>query len=107
MNDQTILLFFLILFTAGTLFLYLWKAKKEVEYKGDERWKAIQYKAVNIANYSNYILLLILGIATALEVWMKISTTIAFNRMILYGLFFIGFRNVLELVALLYWDRAM
>lgn len=107
MNDQTILLFFIILSTAVTLFLYLWKAKKEVEYKGDERWKAIQYNAINVANYSNYILLLILGIVAGVEVWMKVSTTIPFNRMILYGLFFIGFRNVLELVALLYWDRAM
>ena len=59
MNEQIIILFFLIAGISITLFLYLWKAKKEVEYKKDERWQFIQNKANHTANYSNYILIIL------------------------------------------------
>ena len=39
MNEQITILFFLIVGMGITLFLYLWKAKKEVDYKKDERWQ--------------------------------------------------------------------
>ncbi|WP_279233071.1 hypothetical protein [Clostridium niameyense] len=42
MNEQTIILFFLIVGTGITLFLYVWKAKKDIDYKKDERWQLIQ-----------------------------------------------------------------
>lgn len=37
MNDQVIILFFLIVFLGGTLFLNVWKDKKEIEYKKETR----------------------------------------------------------------------
>lgn len=35
MNEQAIILFFLIIGVVVTLFLYIWKAKKEIQYKKD------------------------------------------------------------------------
>ena len=45
MNEQTIFLIFLVAALAVTLGLYLLKAKKQMQYKGDERWKLIQLLA--------------------------------------------------------------
>lgn len=42
MNKQTIILFFLIVSLGVTLSLYIFKAKKQMNYMWDERWKMIQ-----------------------------------------------------------------
>ena len=42
MNEQTIILFFLIVSLGVTLSLYIFKAKKQMNYMGDERWEMIQ-----------------------------------------------------------------
>ena len=49
MNEQIIILIFLVLALGATLWLYILKAKKQVEYKGDERWLTIQLKANQFA----------------------------------------------------------
>ena len=41
MNEQTIILIFLVMALGITLWLYILKAIKQVNYKGDERWKLI------------------------------------------------------------------
>ena len=38
MNEQTIILIFLVMALVITLWLYILKAIKQVNYKGDERW---------------------------------------------------------------------
>ena len=45
MNEQTIILFFLIVSLGVTLSLYIFKAKKQMNYMGDERWEMIQLKS--------------------------------------------------------------
>ena len=55
MNEQIILLIFLVAALAVTLGLYFLKAKKQIQYKGDERWKLIQLNANNAANISNAV----------------------------------------------------
>ncbi len=42
MNEQNILLIFPVAALAVTLGLYFLKAKKQMQYKGDERWKMIK-----------------------------------------------------------------
>ena len=42
MNEQNILLTFPVATLAVTLGLYFLKAKKQMQYKGDERWKMIK-----------------------------------------------------------------
>ncbi len=105
MNEQAIILFFLIVFTGITLFLYMWKSKKESDYKNDERWQVIQLKANNAANFSNYILIVLIAIGDIVSLFSDIQTTFTFNRVLIYGLLFIGFRNVIEFFALLYFDK--
>ena len=52
MNEQTIILFFLIVSLGVTLSLYIFKAKKQMNYMGDERWEMIQLKSYRIASIS-------------------------------------------------------
>ena len=42
MNEQTIILFFLIVSLGVTLSLYIFKAKKQMNYMGDDTTKIIQ-----------------------------------------------------------------
>lgn len=107
LNEQTIILFFLIVFTGITLSLYLWKAKKEVEYKKDERWQLIQNKGNNAANFSNYILIVLIAIGDIVSIFSDIQTTFTFNRVLIYGLLFIGFHNAIEFFSLLYFDKRL
>ena len=62
MNEQRFLLIFLVAALTATLGLYLLKAKKQMQYKGDERWQLIQLKANNSANITNGILILLLAV---------------------------------------------
>ena len=68
MNEQIIILIFLVLALGATLWLYILKAKKQVEYKGDERWLTIQLKANQSANIANWTLIILLAIATSVPV---------------------------------------
>jgi len=107
MNEQAIISFFLIVFTGITLFLYIWKAKKEIEYKKDERWQVIQNKANNAANYSNYILIVLLAVGEAILTFSDIQITLTLNRVLIYGVLFIGLHNAIELFALRYFDNQL
>ncbi|MGO5092644.1 hypothetical protein [Clostridium sp. LCP25S3_F10] len=107
MNEQTIILFFLIVGTGITLFLYIWKAKKEIEYKKDERWQLIQNKANNAVNYLSYILIVFLALGEAVLLFYDIQITFTLNRVLTYGVLLIGLRNVIELFALRYFDKGM
>ena len=103
MNEQIVLLILLIAALAVTLGLYILKARKEVQYKGDERWETIQVKAGDAANWANTILLVLI----VLQVVVDTQATITIQRAITCALLFIGLRNLLELAATLYFDRQM
>lgn len=107
MNEQIIILFFLIIGTVTTLFLYIWKAKKEIQYKKDERWQFIQNKANNTANCSNYILIVLLAIGNGISISSNVQVTFTFNRVLTYGILFIALRNAIELFALKYFDKQL
>ncbi len=104
MNEQIILLIFLIAALIATLGLYFLKAKKQVQYKGDERWGLIQLKANNVANISNSILLIVLVI---LPLFIDSQTTFTFQRVITFALIYIGVRNLIELIAIIYFNRQL
>lgn len=105
MNEQFILLFLIIFFTATTLFLYIFKANRNVYYKNDERWSFIQNKANNVANYSNQILIVFIAVADIIVLFSDIQMTFTLNRILTYAIIFIGLRNTIELFALKYFDK--
>lgn len=105
MTEQTIILIFLILALGATLWLYFLRAKKQVLYKGDERWQMIQLKANQTANISNYILLILVFIGTIIPMFSDIEIVFTLQRVTLFVEFFIGIRNVIELVAIKYFDK--
>lgn len=108
MNEQIILLLFVIPSAGITIFLPFWKSKKEITYKKDERWQLIQNKANNAANYLNYILLILfIFIGQTISNNSDIEITITLNRLCTYGVCFLGLRNAVELFALRYFDNQM
>ena len=107
MNEQIIILIFLVLALVATLWLYILKAKKQVEYKGDERWLTIQLKANQFANIANWTLIILLAIATSVPLFIDIQIMFTLDRVILFGELFIGLRNLLELIAIMYFDKQL
>ena len=104
MNEQTIYLSFLVGALAVTLGLYLLKAKKQMQYKGDERWKLIQLSANNAANISNTVLIVLLVV---LLLFIDSQTTFTLQRLVTFALIYIGIRNLIELVATIYFDKRL
>ena len=96
MNEQTIILFFLIVSLGVTLSLYIFKAKKQMNYMGDERWEMIQLKSYRIASISTWLLIIVLLI---LPIFVDSQSTITIQRLTIFCLFYIGARNLLELSA--------
>lgn len=105
MTEQMIILIFLVLALAVTFWLYFLKAKKEVEYKKDERWQTIQLKANQTANIANSILILLVFVGTLIPFFIDTEIVFTLQRVTIFGVFFIGMRNLLELVAIKYFDK--
>lgn len=104
MNEQTIFLIFLVSALAVTLGLYFLKAKKQMQYKGDERWKLIQLNANNTANISNTVLIVLIVV---LPLLIDSQTTFTLQRVVTFVLIYIGIRNLIELVATIYFDKRL
>lgn len=102
--EQKILLALLITALCATLALYILKAKKQVAYKGDERWELVQVRANNAANAVNLVLLALL---IALPFVADGESTLTLNRVGTFGVLYIGLRNLIELGATVYWDRQL
>ena len=104
MKEQMILLVFLVAALAVTLGLCFLKARKQVQYKGDERWDWIQLKANIAANMANSILI---GVLAVLPLLMDVQRTITVQRAIAFALLYLGLRNLLELLATIYFDKQL
>lgn len=102
MNEQTILLIFLVAALVVTLGLYFLKARKQMQYKGDERWKLIQLNANNAANISNTVLIILLVV---LALFTDSQMTFTLQRVVTFALIYIGIRNLIELIATIYFDK--
>lgn len=104
MNEQMIILTFLVIALAATLSLYLLKAVRQVRYKGDEHWGLIQLKANTVANIVNGGLIILLAV---LPLFINSQTTFTFQRVTSFGLIYLGVRNLIELFAIVYFDRQL
>lgn len=104
MNEQIIILIFLVIAVGATLQLYISKAMKQVKYKGDERWQLIQLKANTVANIVNGGLIILLAI---LPLFINSQTTFTFQRVSIWGLIYLGIRNLIELFAIVYFDKQL
>jgi hypothetical protein len=107
MTEQTIILIFLVLSVGATLWLYFLKAKKEVQYKRDERWQMIQVKANQTANIANWILIILVFVGASIPLFSDTEIVFTLQRVTIFGEFFIGMRNLLELVAIKYLDKQL
>ena len=90
MTEQTIFLILLFCALAATLGLYILKAAKQTAYRGDERWQTVQLKAGVLADATNWLLIFLL-----------------LNRIGTLYMIYFGFRNLVELAAVLFYDRQL
>ena len=104
MHEQTLLLILLLCALAATLGLYILKAVKQTQYKGDERWQTIQLRAGTLADATNWALLFLQLAASLL---LDGQTTLTLNRVGTLYLIYFGFRNLVELCGLLVLDRRL
>ena len=88
MNEQIIILIFLVLALGATLWLYILKANQS-------------------ANIANWTLIILLAIATSVPLFIDIQIMFTLDRVILFGELFIGLRNLLELIAIMYFDKQL
>lgn len=107
MNEQRFILVFLLLAVGATIWLYFFKAKKQIIYKGDERWQMIQLKANQAANIVNQILLILVAIGTTITLFTEKEIVFTLTRITIFGTIFIGMRNWIELIALKYYDNQL
>ena len=107
MTEQTIILIFLVLAAGITLWLYFLKAKKEINYKRDERWQMIQVKANQTANIANWILIILVFVGTLIPLFSDTEIVFTLQRVTIFGEFYVGIRNLLELVAIMYYDKQL
>ena len=104
MTEQTILLILLFCALAATLGLYILKAAKQTAYRGDERWQTVQLKAGVLADATNWLLIfLLLGAA----IFADGEATFTLNRIGTLYMIYFGFRNQVELAAVLFYDRQL
>ena len=107
MNDQLFILILLVLTVIATIWLYMLKAKKQIIYQGDERWQLIQLKANQIANIINWILIVLIFVGTIYPFFYNKEITFTLTRVTIFGMYFIGMRNLIELIALKYLDQRL
>lgn len=104
MNEQIILLLLLVIAATATTWLGVFKTKKQVQYKGDERWQLIQLKANNTANLANSFLLVLLAV---LPLFVNNQATFTLQRVMIFALIYLGGRNLIELSATIYFDKQL
>lgn len=107
MLEQIIILIFLVLALGITLELYILKAKKEMLYRRDERWKLIQIKANQVANISNWFIVLLVVVGTLVPLVSHEEIVFTLQRVTIFLEIFIGVHNFLELLAIKYYDKRL
>lgn len=105
MIQQIIILILLVSALSLTLCLYMLEAKKQVEYKEDERWQLIEYKANKYSDIANSILMILVFVVTTIGLFVPFKVTFTLTRVSIYVLIFMGFRNAIKFFALLILDK--
>lgn len=85
MIEQAIILVTLLLALGATLFLYLLRAKKQIEYRGDERWQAVQHRAYGAARWADQLLILVLVVAVTVLLFVPVEMSFTLGRVVLMG----------------------
>ncbi len=101
--EQGIILALLVAALASILASLIVRARKQAAYRNDERWKLVQVKAGEAAKIADLLLLLVILVASRMDE----STLIPLGRIILAAEVFFGFRCLIELGGLLYYDRKL
>lgn len=107
MGEQSVILLLLLVAVGITLFLYIWKARKSVEYRNDERWNLILLKSANTANVANWLLIVVLAVGATIPLFCEWEIVLSLTRVVIFGELFIGIRNALELWGIVYYDKTM
>lgn len=105
MNEQHIILIFLTIAVISTFSLYFWKAIKQIKNKNDERWNLILLKSKKGIDILHWAFLAIISIGMLTPSIQEISFPTKRILLILYIL--LGFRDLIELIGLIYYEHTI
>lgn len=105
MSENTILLILILAAVVFTFWLYIWRAVRQVKNMNDERWNLVLLKAKSVTEITYWILILSVAILIMMPEIQKI--TFSLNRILTYTILFFGFRNLVELIGLFYYERTL
>lgn len=105
MNEQIIILVLTVIALVSTLWLYIWRAVRQVQNENDERWVLVLLKAKKISELSDWLLILLVGILIAIPTIQDVLFPL--KRILLMGILFFGLRNLIELIGLIYYNRKL
>lgn len=104
MYEQIFILICLVVALVATLWLYTLKAKKKMKYKDDERWNMVLLKAYE---NSQITLWLLIGVIIIAQSMLDSQTVFTLDRVICFGLIYIGIHNLIELISIYYFDKQL
>jgi len=101
---QGIMLTVNIIILGGIFYLHGYKNKKQVEYQDDERWQAIQDKAIKISYVYNDFLLVLVAFGSFITLLANLDIALSLSRVLMFATIALLSRNLIELIALHYYD---
>ncbi|OBZ14005.1 hypothetical protein A8L34_08500 [Bacillus sp. FJAT-27264] len=107
MSYQMVLLAVAVVLGICVIFLQCFKAIKVTKYKNDERWQLVQNKASHVAMHYNSLLGFLICIGFAITSFVDTPFTISLNLALQYLLLAFFFRDTIELIALLHFDKVL
>ncbi len=105
MNEQIIITILTAIAIVSTLWLYIWRAIRQVQNENDERWILVLLKAKSLAELSNWLLILLVAILMAIPTIQEVLFPL--KRILLVGILFFSLRNLIELIGLIYYNRKL
>lgn len=106
--EQLIILFFILVLLLGYFYSVFFKARKQSEYKNDERWLSIQLQASKIGFlYFQFLIIMISILITLILFFPSMNISLSLERFLFISFTLIIIGQLVEMVALKYFDKRM
>lgn len=102
----------MLLFTVILMIVFFYnlsyRSRKASEYKNDERWQTIELKSNRIATYYyQFVMVLIVICITMLLFIDSLNIDVSLSRTLNFGFYVIIIGQIIEMLALKYFDERM
>ncbi|AIQ52937.1 hypothetical protein [Paenibacillus sp. FSL R7-0331] len=105
--SKLIVLLLIIIVGGSHLYLNIYKAKKQIDYRNDERWQAIQIKTNAIGSRYNDFLVLGIAVGLVVSLFVEYKINISFDEILIYSFLALSFQKVVEMIAISIYNSKM